>query len=65
MKRVVLLLILGILAGLPEPVENQGRPDPGAVSDDAVALRMGAEHGEFIREPAQRLDQRVELAVGQ
>ncbi len=52
-------------AGLPEPLEDQGRPDPGAASGDAVAARMGAEDGELLREPAQRLDQRVELAAGQ
>jgi hypothetical protein len=46
-------------------VEDQRRPDPGAVSDDAVALSMGAEHGELFREAAQGLNQHVELAVGQ
>jgi hypothetical protein len=52
-------------ARLPEPVEDQGRPDPGTVSDHAVALSMGAEHGEFFGEPAEGLNQYVELAAGQ
>ena len=52
-------------AGLPEPLEDQGRPDPGAAGGDAVAPRMGAEDGELFREPRERLDQRVEPAAGQ
>jgi hypothetical protein len=51
--------------GLPKPLEDEGRSDSGTVSDDAVAMRMGAEDGEFLREPAQGLNQRVQLAVGQ
>ena len=52
-------------AGLPESLEDQGRPDPGAAGGDAVAPGMSAEDGEFFREPSQRLDQRVEPATGQ
>ncbi len=52
-------------AGLPEPLEDQGRPDSGAASGDAVAPCMGVENSEFFGEPSERLDQRVELAVGQ
>src|SRR5258708_5768747 len=52
-------------AGLPESLEDQGRPDPGAASGDAVAPRMGAEDREFFREPSQRLNQRVKSAAGQ
>ncbi len=35
-------------AGLPEPLKEQGRPDPGAAGGDAVALSVGAEHGELL-----------------
>jgi len=35
-------------AGLPESLEDQGWPDPGATSGDAVAACMGAEDGEFF-----------------
>ena len=52
-------------AGLPASLEDQGRPDPGAAGGDAIAPCMGAEDGEFFREPSQRLDQRVEPATGQ
>ncbi len=52
-------------AVLPESLEDQARPDPGAASGDAVAPRMGAEDGEFFGKPPQRLDQRVKLAAGQ
>ena len=52
-------------AVLPEPVEDQRWPDLGAVSGDAVASRMGAEHGKLFREPSEGLNQRVELSVGQ
>ena len=52
-------------AGLPESLEDQGRPDPGAARGDAVAACMGAEDGEFFGESSQRLDQRVEPAAGQ
>src|SRR5450759_2073616 len=52
-------------AGLPESLEDQGRPDPGAARGDAVAACMGAEDGEFFGESSQRLDQGVELAAGQ
>ena len=52
-------------AGLPEPFKDRGRSDPGAASGDAVAPRMGAEHGELLGEPSQRLEQRVELSAGQ
>ena len=52
-------------AGLPEPLKDQGWPDSGTVSDNAVALGMGAEHGELFREASERADQRVEPATGQ
>src|ERR1035437_2700193 len=52
-------------AGLPESLEDQGRPDPGAARGDAVTACMGAEDGEFFGEPSQRPDQRVEPAAGQ
>ena len=52
-------------AVLPESLENHVRPDPGAVSGDAVAPRTGAEDGQFFGEPPKRLDQRVKLAAGQ
>src|ERR1035441_1622816 len=52
-------------AGLPESLEDQGRPDPGAARGNAVAASMGAEDGEFFGESSQRLDQGVELAAGQ
>ena len=52
-------------AGLPESLEDQGRPDPGAASGNAIAPCMGAEDGEFFGEPTQRLDQGVEPAAGQ
>ena len=44
-------------AGLPESLEDQGRPDPGAVRGDAVATSLGAEDGEFLGETSQRLDE--------
>src|SRR5450755_3191024 len=49
-------------AGLPESLEDQRRTDPGAASGDALAASMSAENGEFLREPSQGLDERVELA---
>jgi hypothetical protein len=35
-------------AGLPESLEDQGWPNPGAASGDAVAACMGTEDGEFL-----------------
>jgi hypothetical protein len=35
-------------AGLPEPLEDQGRPDPGAAGGDAVPPRMRAQDGELF-----------------
>jgi hypothetical protein len=52
-------------AGLPESLEDQRRPDPGAASGDAVAACMGAEDGELLGEPSQRLEKGVEPAAGQ
>src|SRR5271157_4635581 len=52
-------------ARLPEPLEDQGWPDPGAASGDAIAPRVGAENGKLFRESPERLDQRVEPAAGQ
>ena len=52
-------------AGLPELLEDQGRSDPGAARGEAVAASMGAEDGEILGEPSQRLDQGVEPAAGQ
>ena len=52
-------------AGLPESLEDQGWPDLGTASGDAVAPCMGAKDGEFFGEPSQRLDQGVEPTAGQ
>src|ERR1019366_7844784 len=52
-------------AGLPESLEDQGRPDPGAARGDAVAESMDTEDGEVFGESSQRLDQGVEPAAGQ
>src|SRR5271157_5587377 len=52
-------------AGLPESLEDQGRPNPGAAGGHAVAPCLGAEDGELFREPRERLDQRIEPATGQ
>ena len=38
-------------AGLPESLEDQGWPNPGAASGDAVAPRLGAEDGELFGKP--------------
>ena len=46
-------------------LEDQGRPDPGAASGDAVTPRVGAEDGELFGKPTERLNQRVEPAAGQ
>jgi hypothetical protein len=35
-------------AGLPESLEDQARPDPGATRGDAIAACLGAENGELI-----------------
>jgi hypothetical protein len=51
-------------ACLPESLEDQGGADPGAARGDAVAACLGAEDGEFLGEPSQRLDEGVEAAAG-
>src|SRR5450432_154096 len=52
-------------AGLPEPLKDQRRADPGRTSGDAMAAGMGTENGELLREPPQRQQERIELTVGE
>src|ERR1035437_10163921 len=52
-------------AGLPEPLKDQGWPDSGAASGDAVAPRMGAEDSKPFREASERREHRAEPAASQ
>ena len=52
-------------AGLPQALEDQGRADPSAVSDDALAASMSAENCKLFGEPPERLDESVKFAACQ
>jgi hypothetical protein len=45
----------------PEAIEHQARPHSDGFGRQGLALRMGVEHDDFLGEPSEALDQRIEL----
>ena len=51
--------------GLSEPLKNEGRANPGGAGGDGLTAGLGSEHGEFLGEPAEGVQEGIEAAAGQ